>query len=174
MTNRSTNLLALRAGVLATFAFIALGVPWPASAQEPVTHVGQVANDLVILKWVFVPTLNRLAFVRIGPTGQLDSDVFDIPSGRTLVITDVRWEVSTNDPSIQIGLGILGATAGGPIIVYFGHTMTAGGGLVTGNDHFTTGIPVRAARLVVTGFSRSGGTQPRMWLYGYLVGDPGD
>lgn len=166
----------------------------PAAAQ--IGHMGQAVSEHVLLRdgavsgrigaAVACPvsaSFNDRALYRVWPDGTRSPDVFTVPAGRQLVITDVEWTVSgltTGSPltagatarlRLQISSGTIANT------VFLSRSVEVGPerGSVSGSDQLTTGFVVGANTAICPGATEFGANIVRsaqlleVVLRGYLI-----
>lgn len=118
------------------------------------THLGRPVADLVHLRWVDTPE----CFKRLTANAVVDADCYQVPAGRTLLITDVQWQV-VQFPGSSINFWLYSGLTGETL---FAASAVAGiQGYAVGDHHFQTGFIFDPALRPTS----SGGTQ----LFGYLV-----
>jgi len=149
-------------------AIIATMVQVVNTSENPVpvntpTHLGVPLGSFVSLNCLTSGT-TCTSFRQIDASGNQAATDFTIPSGQTLIVTDVEWEAigaTVNDITF---LNLL--CAGGCAFVYqsrvvpdaFGHSSTA--------DHLTTGVPLVYLPTVIVGNAVA---LSRLVVRGYLV-----
>ncbi len=72
-------------------------VAQPASASK--THLGQKAEDHVMLQWTYITgvsscSFSNQGFVEVFPDGTAATQQYVVPAKHVLVITDVEWDMS--------------------------------------------------------------------------------
>ncbi len=80
------------------------------------THMGVRASDHVTLKRLDGTAQGSTRFKRSFPDGSVGATEFVVPSGKSLVVTDVGWWATTSDGSVDWVMHVLFIDAGGASI----------------------------------------------------------
>lgn len=113
------------------------------------------------------------AFTAIDATDSLVSNNYTIPTGETLIVTDVNWAGGAPIPSpgntTSLNLELVNGNAFAPLALYNDRGLTDSNGLVTRNEHLTTGIPMTF--LPIVQIAQAGAVNPFSFLIlrGYLT-----
>lgn len=130
------------------------------TVNSNLTHVGRPVSDIVQLSW----SASNSCFVRQPPAGDLEAHCYTPPSGRSLVITDVRWRRHSGAATPGLLVGVLIHPPGGGA-VFFSEAFTDQDGFASDFQHFQTGFIFHPDLIVQPAQSVTS-------FYGYLV--PGE
>ena len=92
------------------------------------------------------PSNDCPTFTAIDATDSLISNSYTIPTGETLIVTDVNWGGGGPIPSpgttISVNLVLINGNGFAPLVLYNDEGIMDSNGIVRRNDHLTTGIPM--------------------------------
>jgi hypothetical protein len=159
------------------------------SAQAGLTHLGQPQWEHVTLKQSYDASNlcgNDRGFFRVWADGREATKVYNVPSGKMLIITDVIWEVTplptafSQGRTVHVGLNAhkMDGTFVGEVFRSTAVITTADhllGKRLSGSDQILAGVRIGPYRRLCTyadSLSSTGGarnTVTSAWIHGYQI-----
>jgi len=134
----------------------------PVPVNTP-THLGVPLGSFVTLNCLTSGTTCS-SFRQIDASGNQASTDYTIPSGNTLIVTDVDWEAIGGTAGQFTFLNLL--CSGGCAFVYQSRVVADAGQHASTADHLTSGVPLVYLPTVIVGPAVA---LTRLVLRGYLV-----
>ncbi|MBI4913290.1 MAG: hypothetical protein HY823_11170 [Acidobacteria bacterium] len=143
----------------------------PGLRAQSTTHLNVPSANMVLLQGRNSPTGTNWSALVNGTWSYTFGGHFVIPTGKTLVITDLRWYASgTATAGALYHLALFGGPSAGQDIYHQFVTMT--GDLATFSDSFLTGYRFPAGNALEVSVSAVSGKAPNNWcvtLLGYYT-----